>query len=149
MSLINMMDSAAIALMNARALAMSGLGSTAGGEGGAAAGDAAAGNTFQVNNPSGGGITGSMQDGGAFGNVTTAISTGGNSLIYIVMMLVGFVGVIGIGIVSLKLMVGGAQTKGAAKGDIGWILVALLIGFGAIAIVGLVQGIASGLFTTA
>ena len=43
MSLINMMDSAAIALMNARALAMSGLG-TAGGEGGAAAGDAAAGN---------------------------------------------------------------------------------------------------------
>lgn len=141
MSLINMMDSAAIALMNARALAMSGLG-TAGGEGGA-------GNTFQVNNSSGGGITGSMQDDGAFGNVTTAISTGGNSLIYIVMMLVGFVGVIGIGIVSLKLMVGGAQTKGAAKGDIGWILVALLIGFGAIAIVGLVQGIASGLFTTA
>ena len=103
--------------------------------------DSGTSNTWQVN----GNLTGAKNDGGAFDNLSNSISTTGNSLVYILMMIIGFVGVIGLGIAVIKIMVGGAQTKSEAKGSLFWILVAAVIGFGAMAIIGVAQTIGSGL----
>jgi len=138
MSLMNVLDTAAIVVLNGRSMILA-----SGATGGAAENGDAGANTFDA-----GSISGELAADSPFGNVTTAISQGGNSLVYIIMMLVGFCGVVGIGITALKLMVGGGATKSNAKGEIGWILVGLAIGFGAMAIVGLVQGVANGLFAT-
>lgn len=136
MSLMNVLDTAAMVVLNSRSIILASNAGTGEGEN-------ASGSTFDASS----GITGEIATDGPFGNVTTAISDGGNSLVYIIMMLVGFCGVIGFGITALKLMVGGSATKSGAKGEIGWIMVGLALGFGAMAIVGLVQGVASGLFS--
>lgn len=91
-------------------------------------------------------ITGGLVN-NAFTNVSNSIESTGNSLVYILMMIIGFVGVIGLGIAVLKIMIGNSMTKSAAKGELLWILVAGIIGFGAMSIIGLLQTIGGGLFT--
>ncbi len=85
----------------------------------------------------------------AFGNLNNNIQSAGNGMVYIMMMLIGFIGVIGLGIAAIKVMVGGAATKSEAKGSLFWILIALIVGFGAIAIVGTLQTVGNCLFNTA
>ncbi len=110
---------------------------------------------YAVNPPDNGGegtgwsvMTGIQpSEGTGFSDISSKISSTGNSLVYIMMMIIGFVGVIGLGIAGIKIMVGGAATKSEAKGSLFWILVAAVIGFGAIAIIGLMQTIGSGLNT--
>ena len=97
--------------------------------------------TWQV----GGNITGGLEN-NSFTNITTTVQTTGNSIVYILMMVIGFVGVIGFGIAAVKIMVGGSNTKATAKGDIFWIIVAAVLGFGAMAIIGLLQTVGVGLF---
>ena len=101
------------------------------------------GNTFDA----GTAITGGTSE--AFGNLNNNIQDAGNGMVYIMMMLIGFIGVIGLGIAAIKVMVGGAATKSEAKGSLFWILVALIVGFGAIAIVGTLQTVGNCLFNTA
>ncbi len=91
----------------------------------------------------------SPSEGEGFSAISGKISSTGNSLVYIMMMIIGFVGVIGLGIAVIKIMVGGAATKSEAKGSLFWILVAAVVGFGAIAIIGLMQTIGQGLNVTA
>lgn len=93
-----------------------------------------------------GNITGDMAADGAFSTTQEAIKGAGNSVIYILMMIVGFTAVIGLLIAVMKIMVGGASTKNEAKGSLFWILIAGIIGFGAMGIVGLLQTIGLGLF---
>lgn len=91
-------------------------------------------------------ITGGLQN-NSFQNLTNTVQTTGNSLVYILMMIVGFVGVIGFGIAAVKIMVGGSAAKAEAKGSVFWIVVAAIIGFGAMSIIGLLQTVGAGLFT--
>ena len=108
-----------------------------------ATGNAAAGNTgtWQANS-----ITGGLQN-NSFNNIANTVEGTGNSLVYIMMMVIGFVGIIGLGIAVVKIMAGGSNTKAEAKGSLFWIIVAAIIGFGSIAIIGLLQTIGAGLFT--
>ena len=135
MSLVNMMDMAAIRLMNVPALLATGTEDAA----------ESAGNTFQVTGDNGL-ITGALSEEAGFGNVTTAMTTGGNAVVYILKMAAGFCGVVGFIIAGIKLMLGGAGTKVDAKGSLGWIVVGGIVCFGSIAIIGLIQGISTGLF---
>lgn len=90
------------------------------------------------------GISGAASNG--FSNITGAVQNTGNGVIYIMMMLVGFVGVVGLMIAVLKIMVGGAGTKSEAKGSLFWIIVAAIIGFGAMGIIGMLQTVGLNLF---
>ena len=92
-------------------------------------------------------ITGALES-DAFNNVSNTISQTGNSAIYLGMMIIGFLGVIGLLIACAGIMFGNSVTRSDQKTKLLWILVALIIAFGAIAIVGLAQVIGSGLFST-
>jgi len=90
-------------------------------------------------------ITGAKGNG--FENFSNSIEAGGNSIVYIMMMFVGFGLVIGLIVAAIKIALGGSTAKTEGKGSILWILIAGIIAFGAIGIVGAVQAIGSGLFT--
>ena len=85
--------------------------------------------------------------GNGFENFSNSIEAGGNSIVYIMMMFVGFGLVIGLIVAAIKIALGGSTAKTEGKGSILWILIAGIIAFGAIGIVGAVQAIGSGLFT--
>lgn len=90
-------------------------------------------------------ITG--EKGNGFENFSNSIQAGGNSIVYILMMIVGFGLVIGLIVAALKIALGGSATKTDGKGSLLWILVAGIIAFGAMGIVGAIQAVGSGLFT--
>lgn len=89
-------------------------------------------------------ITG--EKGNGFDNFSNSIQAGGNSIVYILMMIVGFGLVIGLIVAALKIALGGSATKTDGKGSLLWILVAGIIAFGAMGIVGAIQAVGSGLF---
>lgn len=88
-------------------------------------------------------ITGA--DTGMLSDVTSKVRDAGNSAIYLVMTIIGIVGVLGLGVAVLKIIFGGASTKSDAKGQLIWILIACIIGFGALAIVGMCKTISENL----
>lgn len=98
-------------------------------------------NTFDVTQV----VTG--EDSGTFGDTTNTIQQAGNSAIYLGMMLGGFGLAIGIMIVGGMFLLGGSQTKAAAKGWLGWVIIGGVLIFGVIGIVGLIQGLAQGIFS--
>lgn len=132
MNILDSADMLAIKVMNEANLLL------AAGESEGAAGTA----TWSVTN-----ITGAQ--GNSFSSVTNAVQDTGNGLVYIFMMIIGFAGVIGLGIAVLKIMLGDSATKSQAKGALFWILVAAIVGFGAIGIIGMTQTIGQNLFTAA
>lgn len=92
-------------------------------------------------------ITGALES-DAFNNVSNTISQTGNSAIYLGMMIIGFLGVIGLLIACAGIMFGNSMMRSEQKTKLLWIFVALILAFGAISIVGLTQVIGSGLFST-
>lgn len=102
-------------------------------------------NTNAVNTWNASSITGAKGNG--FENFSNSIEAGGNSIVYIMMMFVGFGLVIGLIVAAIKIALGGSTAKTEGKGSLLWILIAGIIAFGAIGIVGAVQAVGSGLFT--
>ena len=102
-------------------------------------------NTNAVNTWNASSITGAKGNG--FENFSNSIEAGGNSVVYIMMMFVGFGLVIGLIVAAIKIALGGSAAKTEGKGSLLWILIAGIIAFGAIGIVGAVQAVGSGLFT--
>lgn len=101
--------------------------------------------TNAVNTWNASSITGAKGNG--FENFSNSIEAGGNSIVYIMMMFVGFGLVIGLIVAAIKIALGGSAAKTEGKGSLLWILIAGIIAFGAIGIVGAVQAVGSGLFT--
>lgn len=101
--------------------------------------------TNAVNTWNASSITGAKGNG--FENFSNSIEAGGNSIVYIMMMFVGFGLVIGLIVAAIKIALGGSTAKTEGKGSLLWILIAGIIAFGAIGIVGAVQAVGSGLFT--
>ena len=133
MNILNAADMLAIRVMNEADLLL------AQGNGNDAAN--ASGTTWSASS-----ITGAQ--GNSFNGITNTVQDAGNGLVYIVMMIIGFAGVIGLGIAVLKIMLGDSATKSQAKGALFWILVAAIIGFAAIGIIGMAQTIGQSLFVT-
>ena len=102
-------------------------------------------NTNAVNTWNASSITGAKGNG--FENFSNSIEAGGNSIVYIMMMFVGFGLVIGLIVAAIKIALGGSTAKTEGKGSLLWILIAGIIAFGAIGFVGAVQAVGSGLFT--
>lgn len=90
-------------------------------------------------------ITGA-KSGSDFDNITTSIENGGNNIIYIMMMVGGFIAAIGLGVAFIKIMAGGSVTKSEAKSQLLWIIGAGIGIFAVVGIVGVLYSIGSGLF---
>jgi len=92
-------------------------------------------------------ITG-QQSGSGFNGIANSISAGGNNIIFILVTIAAFCGVVGLIVTFIKMMAGGSATKSEAKGNLVIIVFAIIGAFAAMGAVKLLYDIGNGLFTT-
>lgn len=86
------------------------------------------------------------EDGGMLGDLTNTVSSAGNSIVFILMMIGGFVGVIAVIVVGIKLSAGAPDTKASTKKELLPLFIGLFLIFAAIFIVGAVQTFSMAVF---
>ena len=84
--------------------------------------------------------------GTAFDSIADSVKSGGNSIIYILLLAAALIGAVGLIIAFIQIMAGGSNTKSNAKGNLLWIIVAIVGAAASVGSISVLFAIGRGLF---
>ncbi len=84
--------------------------------------------------------------GTAFDSIADSVKAGGNSIIYILLLAAALIGAVGLIIAFIQIMAGGSNTKSNAKGNLLWIIVAIVGAAASVGSISALFAIGQGLF---
>lgn len=92
-------------------------------------------------------ITG-KQYGTDFNNITQSIQSGGNNIIYIMLLIAAFMGAGGLIFAFIKIMGGGGSTVSESKDKLIWTVIAIIGAFAAVGSIAVLHSIGTNLFSS-